>query len=195
MICWISGVACSGKSTLIKSLLNESEVSHQLRSIYKPIKEFSCVKFQDFLLVGSNYLNDKVKTPGIDSSKFKKEYLESLIDQEYLKHNILLETFLPHLFNLDIILSLISKYNLKIFYLHTNKNTLDKRGIERNQYYDKQRTEKIKSNQLKRTELVINHNMVKPYVTILENSNKKDLSNNVKLIKNNIMFGITNKDH
>ena len=85
-----------------------------------------------------------------------------------------------------MILNLISKYNLKIFYLHTDKNTLDKRGIERNQYYDKQRTEKIKSNQLKRTELVINHSMVKPHVTILKNSNKKDLSNNVKLICENL---------
>ena len=186
MIYWISGVACSGKSTLIKSLLNESEVSHQVRTVYKPTNKFSCIKFQDFLLVGSNYLNDKVKTPGIDSSRFKKKYLELLIEQEYLKHNILLETFLPHLFNLDMILNLISKYNLKIFYLHTDKNTLDKRGVERTQYYDKQRTEKIKSNQLKRTELVINHSMVKPHVTILKNSNKKDLSNNVKLICENL---------
>ena len=38
----------------------------------------------------------------------------------------------------------------------------------------------------KRTELVINHSMVKPHVTILKNSNKKDLSNNVKLICENL---------
>ena len=182
MICWITGVACSGKSTLIKYLINESEVSHQLKNVYKPTSKISCVKFQNFLLVGSNYLNDKVKTPGLDSYRLKKEHLELLIEQEYIKHNILLETFFRPLFNLDMILNLISKYNLKIFYLHTDKNTLDKRGIERNQYYDKQRTEKAKSNQLKKTESVINHSMVKPHVTILKNSNKKDLSNNVKLI-------------
>lgn len=186
MIYWISGVACSGKSTLIKSILNKYTDFPNSYEIYIPIKNISCIKFNDFLLIGSNYLSNKIKKQtnlGIDNCRSNHKEIKEIIIQEYTKHNnILLETFISRYFKEELLLWLIKLYELKILHLQVDKNILDKRGEERNCDVDKLRNEEIKINQLKRVESIIKHNKIKQYVSILHNKDKKDLSNNVKLI-------------
>jgi len=186
MIYWISGVACSGKSTLIKSILNKYTDFPNSYEIYKPIKNISCIKFNNFLLIGSNYLNSRIikqTSYGIDSCRSSHKEIKEIIIKEHSKHNnILLETFIPKYFKEELLLWLIELYELKILYLQVDKNILDKRGEERNCDVDILRNEKIKINQLKKVESIIKHNKIKQYVSILQNKDKKDLSNNVKLI-------------
>ena len=182
MIYWITGQACSGKTKLIKSILNNYVDFPNTYEIYKPVKEISCIKFKDFLLVGSNYLRNKARSLGIDNSRGSLSELELLIKQEYSKCDILLETFRPKYFNIDFILRLKKMYDLKIFYLQTDKEILDERGRTRNHIWDRERTEKKKYIQMKKIESVIENDEVKSCVIKLENNNENDLSTNVKLI-------------
>ena len=182
MIYWITGQACSGKTKLIKSILNCYVDFPNTYEIYKPVKEISCIKFKDFLLVGSNYLRNKARSLGIDNSRGSLSELELLIKQEYSKCDILLETFRPKYFNIDFILRLKKMYDLKIFYLQTDKEILDERGRTRNYIWDRERTEKKKYIQMKKIESVIENDEVKSCVIKLENNNENDLSTNVKLI-------------
>ena len=186
MIYWITGQACSGKTKLIKSILNNYVDFPNTYEIYKPVKEISCIKFKDFLLVGSNYLRNKARSLGIDNSRGSLSELELLIKQEYSKCDILLETFRPKYFNIDFILRLKKMYDLKIFYLQTDKEILDERGRTRNHIWDRERTEKKKYTQMKKIESVIENDEVKSYVIKLENNNENDLSTNVKLILGNL---------
>ena len=132
MIYWISGVACSGKSTLIKSILNKYTDFPNSYEIYKPIKNISCIKFDDFLLIGSNYFNSRIKKQtsyGIDNCRSNYKEIKEIIRQEHSKHNnILLETFIPKYFKEELLLWLVELYKLKILYLQVDKNILDDRG-------------------------------------------------------------------
>ena len=77
-------------------------------------------------------------------------------------------------------------YDLKIFYLQTDKEILDERGRTRNHIWDRERTEKKKYTQMKKIESVIENDEVKSCVIKLENNNENDLSTNVKLILGNL---------
>ena len=186
MIYWVTGQACSGKTTLVRTILNDYIKSINKYEIYKPIKKISCVRFKNLLLVGSNYLTNRARDQGIDSSGSSLDELELLIKQEYSKCDILLETFRPKYFNIDFILRLKKIYDLKIFYLQTDKKILDERGRIRNHIWDRERTENRKYMQMKNIESVIENDEVKVCVTKLKNSDENDLFINVKLILENL---------
>ena len=186
MIYWVTGQACSGKTTLVRTILNDYIKSINKYEIYKPIKKISCVRFKNLLLVGSNYLTNRARDQGIDSSGSSLDELELLIKQEYSKCDILLETFRPKYFNIDFILRLKKIYDLKIFYLQTDKKILDERGRIRNHIWDRERTENRKYMQMKNIESVIEKDEVKMCVTKLKNNDENDLSTNVKLILENL---------
>ena len=91
MIFWITGEPCSGKSTLMKSLVGRMNVSSPLNKLIS-FGNGKCMKINNTLVMG-NYLG-KGKCPGLDYLQPSLTNLEMFIKKEYPKYDILIETFL-----------------------------------------------------------------------------------------------------
>ena len=130
MIIMIGGAPCSGKSTLVRSILSELGSAENV----EPMKLFSCQKHNDILVVG-RYPEEEA-FGGTDRlsygtiSKFRK-----FIIQEYSKYkHIIIEG--DRFFRMKDIEWLVSEYNAgtfdaKIFVLTVSSSEEQRRHIER----------------------------------------------------------------
>ena len=188
-VVWITGVSCSGKSTLVKNIIQKFD-KHE---IYKPVNKIRCIKFDRFLVVVGTYTK-KVNLPGLDSEEFSPRHLlknefKKVIIEEYPKYeNILCETRTPAFFNKDILYWLIDTHKLQIFYLTTEKGILDDRAKNRKgknnkqNFWDRKRTDKRTMKEFSSLEILISDEKISKYTKELRNDNMEDSMKNTKTI-------------
>jgi len=188
-VVWITGVSCSGKSTLVKNIINQFDNFQ----ICKPVGKIRCTKFDDLLVVGGTYTK-KVNSPGLDGdsrgSRVKRNNnFKELINREYPKYeNILCETRTPAFFNKDILYWLIDTHKLQIFYLTTEKGILDDRAKNRKgknnkqNFWDRKRTDKRTMKEFSSLEILISDEKISKYTKELRNDNIEDSMKNTKTI-------------
>tara|TARA_Y100000817_G_C16679682_1_gene465325 strand:- start:35 stop:604 length:570 start_codon:yes stop_codon:yes gene_type:complete len=186
MVIWITGTSCVGKSTIVKNIIKQFDNFE----ICKPVGKIRCTKFGDLLVVGGTYMK-KVKLPGLDadsrphSKSAKVNNFKDLISREYSKNkNILCETQSRAFLNKDILYWLIDNFKFKMFYLTTDKTTLDDRAKKRNALYDKLRTDKRTIKDINYVNSIVSDEKISKHIIELTNDNMCDSMENTKIISN-----------
>ena len=96
MIVWISGLSCSGKSTIVKNIVrnqddNIGDIVLRKGNLIEPTEYFDCIQFEDFTVIGGRYYSDQTN-PGSDRIFAGADRFKDFIIQEYNNHkNFLIE--------------------------------------------------------------------------------------------------------
>ena len=177
MIVWISGLSCSGKSTIVKNIVesqnkNFGDIVIKEGTLVEPTKYFNCIQFEDFTVIGGRYYSDQTN-PGSDRIFAGADRFKDFIIQEYNNHkNFLIEG--SRFFRKEVLDWLVSEYELKIFHIETDKSIIEERSKDRNGWWDKQRTDRRTDNELKKFDKILNDNILKQYITVYENNTMED---------------------
>jgi hypothetical protein len=186
MIIWLAGISCVGKSTIMRDIISKFPEGEKVR----PTKYFDCIKFDNFIIIGGRYYR-KTSNPGSDYIFAGKDRFKNFMEQEYPKHkNMLIEG--QKFFRKEILHWLIDNYELKIYYLSVDINTLDERSTDRGGWWDKKRTDKRTNNEIKKMNNLINDKKISQHLEILQNNTMTDIDNNAKIIER---WLVTNKDY
>ena len=169
MIVWISGLSCSGKSTIVKNIVRNQDDKGNL---IEPTQYFNCIQFEDFTVIGGRYYSDK-PNPGSDKIFAGADRFKDFIIQEYNNHkNFLIEG--SRFFRKEVLDWLVSEYELKIFHIKTDRSIIEERSKNRNDWWDKQRTDRRTDNELKKFDKILNDNILKQHITVYENNTMED---------------------
>ena len=185
MIVWISGLSCSGKSTIVKNIVrnqddNIGDIVLRKGNLIKPTKYFDCIQFEDFTVIGGRYYSDQTN-PGSDRIFAGADRFKDFIIQEYNNHkNFLIEG--SRFFRKEVLDWLVSGYELKIFHIETDRSIIEERSKDRNGWWDKQRTDRRTDNELKKFDKILNDNILKQHITVYENNTMEDSNNIAKEI-------------
>ena len=177
MIVWISGLSCSGKSTIVKNIVesqnkNFGDIVIKEGTLVQPTKYFDCIQFEDFTVIGGRYYSDQTN-PGSDRIFAGADRFKDFIIQEYNNHkNFLIEG--SRFFRKEVLDWLVSEYELKIFHIETDRSIIEERSKDRNGWWDKQRTDRRTDNELKKFDKILNDNILKQYITVYENNTMED---------------------
>ena len=177
MIVWISGLSCSGKSTIVKNIVesqnkNFGDIVIKEGTLVEPTKYFNCIQFEDFTVIGGRYYSDQTN-PGSDRIFAGADRFKDFIIQEYNNHkNFLIEG--SRFFRKEVLDWLVSEYELKIFHIETDRSIIEERSKDRNGWWDKQRTDRRTDNELKKFDKILNDNILKQYITVYENNTMED---------------------
>lgn len=177
MIVWISGLSCSGKSTIVKNIVrnqddNIGDIVLRKGNLIKPTKYFDCIQFEDFTIIGGRYYSDQTN-PGSDRIFAGADRFKDFIIQEYNNHkNFLIEG--SRFFRKEVLDWLVSEYELKIFHIETDRSIIEERSKDRNGWWDKQRTDRRTDNELKKFDKILNDNILKQHITVYENNTMED---------------------
>jgi len=177
MIVWISGLSCSGKSTIVKNIVrnqddNIGDIVLRKGNLIEPTEYFDCIQFEDFTVIGGRYYSDQTN-PGSDRIFAGADRFKDFIIQEYNNHkNFLIEG--SRFFRKEILDWLVSKYELKIFHIETDRSIIEERSKDRNSWWDKQRTDRRTDNELKKFDKILNDNILKQHITVYENNTMED---------------------
>ena len=177
MIVWISGLSCSGKSTIVKNIVesqnkNFGDIVIKEGTLVEPTKYFNCIQFEDFTVIGGRYYSDQTN-PGSDRIFAGADRFKDFIIQEYNNHkNFLIEG--SRFFRKEVLDWLVSEYELKIFHIETDRSIIEERSKDRNGWWDKQRTDRRTDNELKKFDKILNDNILKQHITVYENNTMED---------------------
>ena len=177
MIVWISGLSCSGKSTIVKNIVesqnkNFGDIVIKEGTLVQPTKYFDCIQFEDFTVIGGRYYSDQTN-PGSDRIFAGADRFKDFIIQEYNNHkNFLIEG--SRFFRKEVLDWLVSEYELKIFHIETDRSIIEERSKDRNDWWDKQRTDRRTDNELKKFDKILNDNILKQHITVYENNTMED---------------------
>tara|TARA_B100000925_G_C21780855_1_gene376167 strand:+ start:42 stop:626 length:585 start_codon:yes stop_codon:yes gene_type:complete len=177
MIVWISGLSCSGKSTIVKNIVrnqddNIGDIVLRKGNLIEPTKHFDCIQFEDFTVIGGRYYSDQTN-PGSDRIFAGADRFKDFIIQEYNNHkNFLIEG--SRFFRKEVLDWLVSEYELKIFHIETDRSIIEERSKDRNGWWDKQRTDRRTDNELKKFDKILNDNILKQHITVYENNTMED---------------------
>ena len=181
MIIWISGLYCTGKSTIVKNIVesqnkNFGDITIKEGTLVEPTKNFECIQFKDFMVIGARYYSNATNS-GTDLIFAGNDRFKEFIIQEYDNHkNLLIEG--SKFFRKDILDWLISKYKLKIFHLETDISIMEERSKNRNNYAKKVgktgSTDKITNYAIKVYDEILNDSILKKYITICKNETMED---------------------
>ena len=177
MIVWISGLSCSGKSTIVKNIVesqnkNFGDIVIKEGTLVQPTKYFDCIQFEDFTVIGGRYYSDQTN-PGSDRIFAGADRFKDFIIQEYNNHkNFLIEG--SRFFRKEVLDWLVSEYELKIFHIETDRSIIEERSKDRNGWWDKQRTDRRTNNELKKFDKILNDNILKQHITVYENNTMED---------------------
>ena len=177
MIVWISGLSCSGKSTIVKNIVesqnkNFGDIVIKEGTLVQPTKYFDCIQFEDFTVIGGRYYSDQTN-PGSDRIFAGADRFKDFIIQEYNNHkNFLIEG--SRFFRKEVLDWLVSEYELKIFHIETDRSIIEERSKDRNGWWDKQRTDRRTDNELKKFDKILNDNILKQHITVYENNTMED---------------------
>ena len=177
MIVWISGLSCSGKSTIVKNIVRSQDdniggIVLRKGNLIKPTKYFDCIQFEDFTVIGGRYYSDQTN-PGSDRIFAGADRFKDFIIQEYNNHkNFLIEG--SRFFRKEVLDWLVSEYELKIFHIETDRSIIEERSKDRNGWWDKQRTDRRTDNELKKFDKILNDNILKQHITVYENNTMED---------------------
>ena len=177
MIVWISGLSCSGKSTIVKNIVrnqddNIGDIVLRKGNLIEPTEYFDCIQFEDFTVIGGRYYSDQTN-PGSDRIFAGADRFKDFIIQEYNNHkNFLIEG--SRFFRKEILDWLVSKYELKIFHIETDRSIIEERSKDRNGWWDKERTDRRTDNELKKFDKILNDNILKQHITVYENNTMED---------------------
>ena len=177
MIVWISGLSCSGKSTIVKNIVrnqddNIGDIVLRKGNLIEPTEYFDCIQFEDFTVIGGRYYSDQTN-PGSDRIFAGADRFKDFIIQEYNNHkNFLIEG--SRFFRKEILDWLVSKYELKIFHIETDRSIIEERSKDRNSWWDKERTDRRTDNELKKFDKILNDNILKQHITVYENNTIED---------------------
>ena len=177
MIVWISGLSCSGKSTIVKNIVesqnkNFGDIVIKEGTLVEPTKYFNCIQFEDFTVIGGRYYSDATN-PGSDKIFAGADRFKDFIIQEYNNHkNFLIEG--SRFFRKEVLDWLVSEYELKIFHIETDRSIIEERSKDRNGWWDKQRTDRRTDNELKKFDKILNDNILKQHITVYENNTMED---------------------
>ena len=177
MIVWISGLSCSGKSTIVKNIVrnqddNIGDIVLRKGNLIEPTEYFDCIQFEDFTVIGGRYYSDQTN-PGSDRIFAGADRFKDFIIQEYNNHkNFLIEG--SRFFRKEILDWLVSKYELKIFHIETDRSIIEERSKDRNSWWDKERTDRRTDNELKKFDKILNDNILKQHITVYENNTMED---------------------
>jgi len=177
MIVWISGLSCSGKSTIVKNIVesqnkNFGDIVIKEGTLVEPTKYFNCIQFEDFTVIGGRYYSDQTN-PGSDRIFAGADRFKDFIIQEYNNHkNFLIEG--SRFFRKEVLDWLVSEYELKIFHIETDRSIIEERSKDRNDWWDKQRTDRRTDNELKKFDKILNDNILKQHITVYENNTMED---------------------
>ena len=189
MVIWLAGTSCVGKSTIVKNIIKQFDSFE----ICKPVGKIRCTKFGNLLVIGGTYVK-KVNAPGLDgdsrgSRKKLNSNFKDVINREYSKNkNILCETQSRMFLNKDLLYWLIDNFKFKMFYLTTDKTTLDDRAKKRNASWpcgwDKHRTDKRTIRDINYVNSIVSDEKISKHIIELTNDNMCDSMENTKIISN-----------
>ena len=178
MIVWITGLSCSGKSTIVKNIVRSQDddvggLTIRKGELITPTKYFDCIQFENFTVIGGRYYTDQTN-PGSDRIYAGKDRFKEFITQEYNNHkNFLIEG--SRFFRKEILEWLVNEYELKIYHIETDRSKVEERSKDRNGWWDRQRTDRRTDNELKKFNEILNDDNLKQYITVVRNDKIEDI--------------------
>ena len=173
MIIWIIGLSTSGKSTVHKKVVEKLPKGQKQKKSSSSNNVVSFMVYGDIISMGSAPMR------GTDGASFNQKDFIEFIDNEYSnwKH-ILVE---GNIFANKNVFNHMTKYDFKVFYLDLPMYEIINRSKNRNQAWDKKRTDRRTQNEINKYEDLKNE--FKSYFRVRQNLSMK----NTEFIANEIL--------